>query len=455
MPQTPLEQVVLQSLDPSVRNLVVAVSGGMDSVVLLHLLRHISITRPLTLQVAHLDHQIRSESSADAAFVRRMCDRWQLPCVIECCHVPALAEQGGISLEMAGRQARRDFLQRVACHCGADVIALGHHQDDQVETFLLRLVRGSGVSGLAAMATKSERWWRPLLASSRQQIADYAQQHGLSWVEDVSNQDRHFVRNRLRHDVVPQLKLLNPRFAERIQEVSIQIQAEEDYWQLQVDDLFPGLVTTDSDGLRLSRTALLQCHPALRLRLLREALRRIRGDLQGVESLHLHAMDALLNGSRSQAQLDLPGCWVARRYETLWLRCFPPAAPSAFDRPVVVPGRTPLPDGRTLITTIEPVSKGETVDGIELDLEQLKEPLRVRSWCHGDRFAPQGMAGHKRLKRFFSDTRMELEQRLSVPLLVSGDVVLWIVGMRRSRQASVAAGSVSVVRVKLDKKADN
>jgi tRNA(Ile)-lysidine synthase len=450
MPVDDLEQRVLESLPEEVNSVIVAVSGGVDSVVLLHLLHQVRASRGILLHVVHLNHLIRPEADGDESFVDELCRRLNIRCHSESCDVPGLAKQEKISLEMAGRVARRRLLERVAADTGAQLIALGHHHDDQVETLLLRLTRGTGISGLSGMAVCDGIWWRPLLYCRRQLLLDYAQRQSLIWREDASNQDPGFIRNRLRTRIIPLLEEINPQCGERLVALSRQVAEEEGYWHAQVVAHFPSILAFAADGLRLLRPQLLSFHSALRLRLLREALRRVRGQLQGIEEVHLRAVEALLMGARSQAQIDLPGCWVARRYECLWLRRTAPEPPSQYDLPVQIPGETLLPDGRKLVVTLVQRADVETRHRAYFDLAALPSfPLSVRSWRPGDRFVPLGMTGHKRLKRLFSDLRIEKEERLRTPLLVAGETLLWVAGLQRSGYGIVTPCTVAPVRVEL------
>jgi tRNA(Ile)-lysidine synthase len=444
-----LEQRVLESLPEEVNSVIVAVSGGADSVVLLHLLHQVAIGRGLVLQAVHLNHRIRPEADGDAFFVAELCRRLNIRCHCESCDVPGLARQENISLEMAGRLARRRLMERVAAQTGAQLIALGHHRDDQVETLLLRLTRGTGSSGLSGMKVRDGIWWRPLLFCRRQQLLDYAQQQSLTWREDASNQDPQFIRNRLRNQIIPMLEEINPQCGERLVALSRQIAAEEDFWRDQIKTHYPSILAPADDGLRLLRPQLLMVHPALRMRLLREAVNQVRGHLQGIESVHLRAVDELLSGSRSQAQLDLPGCWVARRYERLWLRRAAPEPPPQYDLSVQVPGETLLPDGRRLVLTLVQRAGAETRRRVYIDLATVGSPLSVRTWRPGDRFVPLGMKGHKRLKRLFSDLQLEKEERLRTPLLLAGETLLWVAGLQRSGCGIVTPASVELVCIEL------
>lgn len=429
-------------------HLLIGLSGGVDSVVLLHLLKQLSSQRGFTLTAAHLDHSIRPESGEDARFVNELCQEWGVSLTTERCDVPGLAKDKKLSLEMAAREARREFLLRTAEKKGADFIVLAHHRDDQAETFLIRLLRGSGLSGLAGMPPRREKWLRPLLGVSRQQVLQYAQEQSLRWVEDLSNQDLRYLRNRVRHQLLPQLREYNPRLEERLDLLCRQQQVEEDFWSKLIEQALPGLVLSRDDGLRLSRPGLLQLHPALRMRILRETIGSLRGDLQGVAETHLAAVEQLLNGEQSQASLDLPGIWVARRYEQLWLRLSAPSS-EAYCLELQSPGIVLLPDGRQLKAQFDGVVLGETENIVEFASNQLSFPLQIRTFMQGDRFSPSGSGGSKKLKDFFIDIKLETEQRQQVPLVVSGGQILWVAGIRRSAFAPVEEQSGQILRLEL------
>ncbi|MCF6178959.1 MAG: tRNA lysidine(34) synthetase TilS [Geopsychrobacter sp.] len=433
-------------LDPA-HPLLLAVSGGVDSVVLLDLFSRLPGTVP-PLRVWHLDHQIRSESAADALFVAELCRKQGIACRLEKVNVPAIAKQRRLSLETAARDMRRELLLSEAHAGGCRHIVLAHHRDDQAETFLQRMLRGTGKTGLCGMRTRDGLWWRPLLTFSRQDILDYAAQCELTWVEDVSNESTVYLRNRIRHQLLPELTAYNPRIKERLAALSHQFQQEEDFWQEQIDLFWPKVLISESDGLRLGRAALLKCHPALRARLLRSALERVRGDLRGIESVHLESLQGLIGGARPQASIDLPACWVARRYESVWFRrSAPQSVPFSLELAL---GKTLiLPDGRGLRAELTDRVCGEVSSLVEFDAQDLVFPLAARSVQPGDRFTPSGMRGQRKLKDFMIDSKLEREERSLLPLLLFRDEILWLVGVRRSalRPATNKSNKILVIRL--------
>lgn len=433
--------------------ILIAVSGGVDSIVLLDLLAGLRDEFSLRLNVLHVDHGLRPESPADAEFVMDLCQRLNIPCQIKSFDVEDIAREKRLSLETAGRETRRAVLLAEAKKFNCDRIVLAHHRNDQAETFLQRLLRGSGLSGLQAMRMEDGIWWRPLLDFSRSQIVDYATQRKLAWVEDASNRDTTFLRNQIRHQLIPQLCEYNPQIVERLATLSQQLQSEEDFWQKQVEGLWPEFLLSHADGVRLSVPFLNENHPALQKRLLREGLRQLRGDLRGIESVHIDSLLGLTRGLPPQAEIDLPGCWAARRYDQLWLRLKRPVE-KEFDLALYLDVPLMLPDGRTLVAEIHDGSAGEDLSRVEFDADLIHFPLRVRSSRAGDRFRPSGMSGHRKIKDILVDLKVEKELRKGLPILLSKDEILWLGGLRRSVHAPVTDSTSKILAVRLLKARD-
>ena len=203
-------------LPPAGGLLLCAVSGGRDSVCLLHYLANLAPGRGFSVAAAHLNHKMRPEAQRDEDFVRTLCRKLDVPFYTEAVPVYETAEQWGLGVEETGRRLRYDFLQRTAGAIGAERIATAHHAQDQAETVLLNLLRGTGSEGLAGIPPVRGRIVRPLLQTSRREIEDYLEEQGLSHVEDSTNQDTHYARNRLRRELWPQLETINPALTRSI-----------------------------------------------------------------------------------------------------------------------------------------------------------------------------------------------------------------------------------------------
>lgn len=422
---------------------LVALSGGADSVALLHLLHALAPTFPLTVLAAHLDHGLRPESSADAAFVRELCAGLGVVLVEGRVDVPALAAERRRGLEETARAVRRRFLRQEALRLDCAAVALGHHRDDQAETVLHRLLRGSALSGLAAMRPRSAPFIRPLLAFSRQQLREFLTGRRLPFVEDVSNSDLAFTRNRIRHRLLPLLRQFNPRIEEHLSRFSHRLALEEDYWETEERRLLAELGRFGEAEVSFERGALLALHPAVRLRLLRRALLSVRGDLLGVAACHLEGIEKLLLAERPQSELHLPRGWAGRRYEQLRLRSAAPAESPPFLFTIDGPGGYPLPGGGELQVALVPSVLGEDRWTVEFDAARVSFPLTLRCPQAGDRFRPAGTGGSKKLKDFLIDARVPLEERRCLPLVVAEEI-LWVVGMRRcaGREPAPAGGKV-------------
>ncbi|BCR04090.1 tRNA(Ile)-lysidine synthase [Desulfuromonas versatilis] len=425
---------------------LVAVSGGADSVVLLHLLLELSRRVPLVLQAAHLDHGMRPESAQDAAFVGRLCQKWGVALASGSEDVPALARQAGGGLEDAARQARRRFLCETAERSGCGWIALGQHRDDQAETFLHRLLRGSGTGGLAAMRQQSPPFVRPLLHFERSRLRAYLRQREIPFVEDPSNADPRFTRNRIRHDLLPRLREFNPRIEEQLADLCASLALEEDFWRRQEEPALAALAMEVDGGLALDHGGLLELHPALRPRVLRGAIARVRGGLTGISRRHIEALDGLLLGDAPQAEAHLPGLWAGRRYDRLLLRRQPPAIEEDFSLQISGPGVYLLPQGRVMTVSIETDARGEGPLAVEFAADRVGFPLVVRNFRPGDRFRPAGGRGEKKLKDFYIDAKLERERRAALPLVV-GREVLWVVGIRRCDGMRPEPGGGKVLRM--------
>ena len=321
---------------------LVAVSGGADSVALLHILTSLAAALDIRVHAAHLDHALRPESRDEALFVEHLCGALQVPLTLQRIAVREVLRPGMGGLEQAARTVRRRFLEEAADLAGCRLIALAHHAGDQAETFLHRLLRGAGPGGLAAMRPHSVRFIRPLLGVTKGDILSYLKERDLPWVEDASNQDVSLTRNRIRHELLPLLKTFNPRIEDHLCRLSARFALEEDCWAEKI----PPLAVWEGE-LHLSLAQIAGLHPAIRDRVVRQAMHEVRGDLRGIEEKHVAAVSALLVRS-GHKQCHLPGLWVGKTPEVLRFRRAEPDAAQAFSLQVDAPGLWVLTDGRSI-----------------------------------------------------------------------------------------------------------
>ena len=431
---------------------VVAVSGGADSVALLDILVSLQQYR-LRLVVAHLNHALRgAESDADQRFVADLAAGYGLPFVTETVDVAALSRRERRSLEDAGRQARYAFFERAASAHGADSVALAHHADDQAETVIMRLLRGSGITGLSAMRPcRDGRYVRPLLALTRSEIERYLRSGNIGYRVDPSNEDVAFLRNRIRHEIMPRLAALNPEICRRLAVCAELLAADEELLVERCDSSFARLAQPLPDGVISFSVPALRAEPrGVRYRLYRQALQEVRGNLLGISFGHICQIEALLRSLKPNGRAPLPsGAIVTRAYDLLRF------LPSDATQPVTEffidgPGCYRLPGGGELLVDLTSVSlEWTSVPPTKacFDLDKVPFPWVVRTFRPGDRIAPLGMTGRKKVKDLFIDEKIPMVARSSIPLIFYGDNLLWVCGVRRGGSACVTAQTSRVVAV--------
>jgi len=418
---------------------LVAVSGGVDSIVLLHVLRNLVSELGLSLVVAHLDHGWRANSDEDARFTASVAEDAGIPFLTERLDEATTAALRGLGREGVAREARREFLLRAAESIGATRIATGHTADDRAETILYNLTRGAGSAGISGIDPVNEPFVRPLISVPRSDVLAFAEQGDLAWREDETNSDLSLDRNRIRHRVLPELAEINPRAVEAICRAGEHATAARAAEALLVSILWPEVTVCEEAGdVRLSRTGLASLPREVRALLLREAFRRVRGDLNGIERQHTETIVALTEPNGRHSTIDLPRLHARVDRSTLNLSAFPfPKSPS---------WKTPVSLGRTAFTERGfaldlRIPEGETAEvavsdrNVEIaDADRIAFPLHVRNRRIGDRFTPLGMDQPVKLKDFLINERVPFFDRDDVPLLCDREKILWIVGVRLSNE---------------------
>jgi tRNA(Ile)-lysidine synthase len=424
---------------------LVAVSGGADSVGLLHALRVLAGPLGLTLSVVHLDHGLRPGSADDAAFVEALARRFDLPAAVERIVIPA-----GASLEARAREARYAALRRHAARVGADRIAIGHTADDQAETVLMRLIEGAGPRGLAGMPPVRGPVIRPLIEIRRAEIVAELGRVGLAWRDDPTNRDPKFLRNRIRAELLPLLAAsYNPAIVPALTRVAaLTRELLREITALAGREL-PELSAAPVEEILLTRSRLAALPREVAAEVLRLAAERL-GHAAPFRSWAHRGLRRILSEPTRPRPFGLAGVLVEASGDRIrlsrgGLRRLTP-------RPLILPGVTLLPEiGRAIEARCFDVPAGysppRTTDRVAFDADLLPGPLHVRPRARGDRVTVFGGGGERRLKSLLIDARVARWERDALPLVVRGDEILWVVGVRRSATAPVTSTTRQVLEL--------
>ena len=439
---------------------VVGVSGGPDSVALLHTLISISAGWSLRLVVAHLNHKLRgSAADEEAAFVGRLARSLGIPCEIQSENVSKFRIEQRLSLQEAARTIRYAFYDDVASRHGADKIALGHQAHDNAESVLIHLLRGTGPRGLSGIPpVRTGRIIRPFIHTTRQDILTFLGNRGIEYVRDRSNADLKYLRNRIRHELLPHLEEhYNPNVVSALNRLASIIRDEEKFLDLEANRTFDKLsLEKRSDCVTLPVGKLSHIHPALLRRLIRRAVSHLTGNVRRFGHVHVEAVSRLITGGSPSGHLDLPkgvGVILDRQEIKFFLRG--PEEPPAFEYDI--PGlQTTVIEEIGITLKLSECLRNEVSDPktypreIALfDMDTVTFPLKVRNFRAGDRFSPLGMSGSQKVKAFFINQKVPQSERKRCPILLSGENILWLVGYRTAESAKITEQTKRVLKAEL------
>ena len=452
-------------------HLLVAVSGGPDSVALLSLLHRLVRSWRLTLTTVHCNYALRGEESdGDESFVNTFCRERQLSLVI---HRPMLVKRRQrSSLQAAARDARYDFMKQLAHEVGADCIAVGHTANDQAETLLMWMLRGAGMAGLAGMSyAREDRIIRPLLAATREEVVAYLDHEGLTYRRDSSNEKPLYHRNRIRKELLPVITRLAPAAVRVLQRQADLLREDEQYLEQMTNNLVHALVSHDSRGVQqVDRQALIELPVALQRRLVRailqtydeegrasslcvvESVRRVF--LKGRSGVRLSLKQALVILDQGLVRFS-PTIGKDRGYETDSGQGKREALPLPVPSTVYWAGTNQQIQVQLMTRrAAEEMGRAPSQGLVLFDADRFSEPLLVRAWQAGDRFSPYGMKGKsKKLQDFFTDRKVARHERGKVPLLVAPEGILWVVGMREDERFVVRSGTTRCLVVLVSNRA--
>jgi len=435
----------------------VAVSGGPDSVALLHVLHALQPFLSIqSLIVLHYDHGLRGEdSSADRRFVEELAGRLGCEVIVGAGDVRGFQRDHRMSLEMAARLCRRAFYLETMHRRHLHRLALGHTADDQAEEVLLRLCRGTGPGGLRGMpAETAEGFLRPLLWASRAEILHYLKDMGRSFREDATNREGFCQRNRVRLEVLPLLeKIFHPRIRRVLCRHADLAAKDEDYWALHVADAWGRVVLSEAtDVVVFDALGMQALHGALSSRLFRQALKKI-GFSTGIFAVHLKALEGLLREAPSGRHVILPaGVRAFREGFTVVLTKHGEEPPLGESREMFGPGCYSLPEFRAEIAIQEIVGQEARIEDADpwtvlMDAHAVLWPLKVRTVRPGDRFRPLGGPGSRKLQDFFTDAKAPRTARRRIPLVCDGEKICWVVGYRLDDRVKVRDRTRKVLRI--------
>ena len=439
--------------------IVVGFSGGPDSTALVHLLYRFKEHYNIRLVCAHLNHKFRpGDAEEDAKYVQAFCRERGIRCIVECEDVPRMAAREGLSPEQAGRRARYDLFNRVMQGEGFNKIAVAHNRDDQVETVLMRLIRGAGVEGLGGIKPVRGNIIRPLLEVPRSMIEDYCKEHWLNPVTDKTNLSPVYFRNRIRLELLPCLRdNYNSNIDRAVLGAARVLRWENDFIAGAARDEFSRLAEEQGTGrLEFSAEKLLELHTAVLWRVLRMAVEHLLGDANNLELVHIEKLYALLEKGETGKRINLPrGIVAGGEYGRFFVARQPhPAGGIEETYRLAVPGSTSIHEADGVIEakifSMEDYKRERnTADDRRafLDLAKTGRNLVVTGRKKGDRFNPLGMAGTKKLKDFFIDQKVPRNKRDLVPIVRSGRDIIWIAGYRIDEKYKVTADTRKVLEL--------
>jgi tRNA(Ile)-lysidine synthase len=447
------------------QKVVVAVSGGPDSVCLLHILWKLREELAIKLHVAHLNHQLRGgESDADASYVADLAQKLKIPATIASRDVKAYRARHHLSLEEAAREVRYSFLATVAAEAGAERVAVGHTADDHVETILMHLVRGSGTAGLRGLLplntikTGGQELMvvRPLLELTREETAAYCRQHRLRPRTDSSNLSAALFRNKIRHELVPLLQSYNPQATEALRRTARIVVGDVDFIEKEASRRYDKVIRQEGRAIIFNKKKLLALPDALKRQILRRATCSLLGDLKDIEAKHIEDVINALEKPAGRV-IGLPeGLKFTIGYDSYTLApesaptCPFPTLKTEYD--LHVPGRTPIPGGEitaSLLSAAKTTEKYGEGNGLTafFDFAKTGSALKLRRRAPGDRFQPLGMPGPKKLNVFMIDARIPRAWRDRIPIVTSPGQIIWVAGWRIDERVKVTRQTERILRL--------
>ncbi len=444
--------------------IVVAVSGGPDSVALLDILVGFSDYLKITVCVAHLNHMFRGrEAEEDAAFVKGLARDYGLEAIIEQRDVPSYVRESHLSTQEAARRVRFEFLDEVRERLDARRIALGHHANDQAETVLMNFLRGAGASGLKGMLpVRDDRYIRPLLTSGREDILEYLRRKGLQYRTDPSNLKPIYARNRLRLQLLPLLESdYNKNIVCNLNRLSIICRDEDSFVEGKALEVLDRIKTKSDDGaFGLDIEKMLKVPVALQRRIIRTAYHRLKRPAGELSFVHVEKILAMIKRKVARGTVELPGGVRAfKNYGSLNFVCYnidKTPGVSDYHYPLTVPGLTYIPElDLTVLLEVKDIGRAHSkpdmlpANEVLLDHGRTGSSLFVRPRKPGDVFNPLGMRGTVKLKKFLINNKIPVSERDRIPIFTNREDIVWVGNVRPADKYRISGNTKNILHIKL------
>ncbi|MFO7557589.1 MAG: tRNA lysidine(34) synthetase TilS [Desulfobacterales bacterium] len=485
----PISGRLIQRVVQTIRNygmlnsedsVLVCVSGGSDSVALLYVLSILSPRFNIKIGVAHLDHSLRGkDSDQDAKFVESLASKLDLPFYIKKMDLQQYAAEEKLSVEDAGRKARYDFFLNIAKKMRYSRIATAHHAGDNAELILMNMLRGTGKSGLSGIPPLRRKGEisiiRPLIHLSKNNIHAFLSENGLHYTQDSTNLDTTYLRNRIRHNLIPEMESsYNPKIVKALNRMGTIIQDEESWIEEIVDRELNGLVFNESDiSIRCSASLLMEKPLPLRRRIMRSLIRKVNGDLKQMTYDHIDSILNLVEKNRLQGQVHLPNeilvevsagqVLISKKKRT----ARPPKTKTTPQPDFVFSYHVSKPGSSSETVLIHEIGKQIRFSDIKMngpvdfnkntiesnvawiDMDKIAFPLTIRNILPGDRFSPLGIKGTQKVKKFFINRKIKKTARTACPILLSNDKIIWVGGFQIDNSVKVTSSTKKILKVEL------
>lgn len=427
-------------------HIIVGVSGGPDSMCMLHILKGLQETYKIKLYAVHLNHCFRgADADADMDYVEKICKQWDIPVYIEKINVPAYSAKMGLSPEEAGRKLRYELYDKVYKEVGGSKIAVAQNLNDNAETVLMRLMRGTGLNGIKGIEPVRDNIIRPLIHVERSLIEKYCEEQQIHPCIDKTNAEPIYARNKIRIELLPYMKNhFNPNITYTLNQFAQIMTEENEYVEQQGKKIFSKVAILEEETVKINIAKMRAEHIAMQKRILLQGIRHILGDTTGIEQKHI-ALALKLVEKNTGAAIELPfHLKIFKSYDTIIIQRKKTVKMHEIQNEIIKMNIKPIK-----VANMSKIERSE--EKIWIDAEQIKEDLVLRHRKPGDIFSPIGMKGSKKLSTYMVDEKIPKEQRDEIDVIADGNNIVWVVGKRMSEQYKVRNHTKNIYEINISR----